>query len=165
MIIRSRNTFCDIIAFCFYHYPRSPAVVISYGIAFAMFSFVIFQSLPNNAGITAKIIIFLMMEAVAFVILVMVFGFFTVISMISSRNKTLFTERTISLGEDGFISETPHSRSEMKWSIVQKLARTRSYIYIYVTQHSAHVVPRRAFQDAGEWDSFYEFCKRKSRVV
>jgi YcxB-like protein len=106
-----------------------------------------------------------MMEAVAFVILVVVFVFFTVIGMISSRNKTLFTDRIITLSEDGFLSETPLSRSEMKWSIVQKLARTRRYIYIYVAQHSAHVVPRRAFQDASEWDSFYEFCKRKSREV
>jgi hypothetical protein len=130
-----------------------------------MFSFVLFQSLPKDASITEKIIVFLMMEVVAFVILVMVFGFFTIIGMISRRNKTFYTDRTISLGEDGFISETPHSRSEMKWSIVQKLARTRSYIYIYVTQHSAHVVPRGAFQEIGEWDSFYEFCKRKSRVV
>jgi hypothetical protein len=137
MTIRYQNTFRDILAFCFYHYPRSPAVFVSYGIGYAMFSFVIFQALPKDASITAQVLVFLMMEAVAFGILVAVFGFFTVIGMISSRNKTLLTERTITLGEDGFISETPLSRSENKWSIVQKLARTRSYIYIYVAQHSA----------------------------
>jgi hypothetical protein len=130
-----------------------------------MFSFVLSQSIPKDASITEKVIVFLMMEVVAFLILLMVFSFFTVIGMISRRNKTLYTDRTISLSEDGFVSETPHSRSEMKWSIVQKLARTRNYIYIYVTQHSAHVVPKRAFQKVGEWDSFYEFCKRKSPVV
>lgn len=165
MTIRYQNTFRDILAFCFYHYPRSPVVVISYGITFAMFSFVIFQSLPKDVSVIAKVIVFLMMEVIAFAILVAVFAFFTVIGMISSRNKTLLTARTVTLDEDGFVSETPDSRSEMKWSIVQKLARTRSYIYIYVAQHSAHVVTRHAFQDAREWDSFYKFCQHRVRVV
>ena len=165
MTIRYQNTFRDILAFCFYHYPRSPVVIGSYMVSFAMISFVTFQSLPKDGSIAAKVIVFVMFEIVAFGILAVVFGFSTIVGMISRRNKTLLTERTIALGEDGFISETPHSRSEMKWSIVQKLARTRSYIFIYVAQHSAHIVPRRAFQDAGEWDTFYEFCKRKTGVV
>ena len=70
------------------------------------------------------------METFAIVVFAAVFGLSTVLGMISRRNKTFLTEHTITLGEDGFTSETQYSRSELKWSIVQKLARTRSCIFI-----------------------------------
>jgi hypothetical protein len=71
----------------------------------------------------------------------------------SRRNKTLLPEHTITLADASFTEETAYNKTDHKWSGVQKLARTRRHIFIYVAQHAAHVVPRRAFRDDAEWES------------
>jgi hypothetical protein len=86
-----------------------------------------------------------------------------VLSMISSKNKTVLTDHTLVLADEGFVEETPYNRTEGKWRGVQKLARTRRHIFIYIAPYMAHVVPRRAFQDDAEWNAFYEFCKQRTQ--
>ncbi len=159
-----RNTFKDVMAFCFYHYPRAPMVVGTYGVLFVFMSFILVQDLPKDVGVVAQIITFLIMEFVAFAFFAVLFSLSVVLGMISRRNKTILTDHKITLGDDVFCSETPYSRSEFKWTVVQKLARTKSYIFIYVAQHSAHVIPRRCV-DNRAWDSFYDFCKNHKSAV
>jgi hypothetical protein len=149
-------------AFCFYHYPRSPIVIGFYGVGFALISLIVFQALPKDGDVATKVIAFAVMELIAFCFLAAVLALSVVSSMVSRKNKTVLTEHTIILGEAGFTEETPYNKTEQKWTIVQKLARTRSYIFIYVAQYVAHVVPRRAFRDDAEWDAFYEYCRQRT---
>ena len=88
-----------------------------------------------------------------------------VLSMVSRRNKTLLTEHTITLADGSFVEETAYNKTDQKWSGVQKLARTRRHVFIYVAQYAAHVVPRRAFRDDTEWDLFYGFCRQRIDAV
>src|SRR5262245_43297082 len=110
-------------------------------------------------------LLFAVLEIIALSCLTAVFVLSVVLSMVSRKNKTLFAEHTITLGEDSFTEETPYKKTEQKWAIVQKLARTKSYIFIYVAQHEAHIVPRRAFRDDAEWDAFYEYCRQRTRTA
>jgi hypothetical protein len=86
----------------------------------------------------------------------------TVLTMISRRNKPLLCERTITLREDAFVTESEYGRSETRWTIVQKLARTRRHILVYVAQASALVIPRRAFASSAQWDAFYGYCRQRT---
>jgi len=162
MTIRYTNSFRDVMGFCFYHYPRSPLVMVTYGIGFLLVSLTIFQALPNDASGAAKVTTFLVMELIAFALLAGILAATIVLSMVSRRNKTLLTEHVLTLSEDSFTEETAYNKTEQKWSGVQKLARTRQHIFIYVSQYGAHVVPRRAFRGATEWDSFYDFCRQRT---
>ena len=161
MTIRYTNTFRDIMAFCFYHYPRSPLVIGVYGIGFILVTPLIVQALPSNESPIVKGITFLIMEIIAFVVIAGFFAVTVVLSMVSRRNKTLLTEHTITIADGSFAEETAYNKTDHKWAGVQKLARTRRYLFIYVAQHAGHVVPRRAFRDNTEWDSFYEFCRQR----
>ena len=152
-------------AFCFYHYPRAPVTIGSYGILFAVLSFIIFQALPKEGNVVTKILVFAVMEFIAFSGLVVVLALSVVLSMVSSRNKTFVTEHTIVLEEDIFTEETVYNKTEWKWTSVQKLARTRRYIFIYVAQSMAHVVPRRAFRDDAEWNAFYDYCRQRTQAT
>jgi hypothetical protein len=165
MTIRYKNTFRDIMAFCFYHYPRSPVVIGSNCVAFAIISLIVFQALPKNGDVVTMVITFAVMELIAFSLLAGMFALSVVLSMVSRRNKTLITEHTIVLGGESFTEESPYNKTEQKWTSVQKLARTKSYIFIYVAQYMAHVVPRRAFRDDAEWDAFYEYCRHRTRAA
>jgi YcxB-like protein len=152
-------------AFCFYHYPRSPVVIGFYGVAFAIASLSVFQALPKDRDAVTQVITFAIVELVALSLLAAVFALSVVLSMASRKNKTVLTEHTIVLAEESFTEETPYKKTEQKWTIVQKLARTKSYILIYVAQHSAHIVPRRAFRDDAEWDAFYEYCRQRTQAA
>ena len=152
-------------AFCFYHYPRSPVTIGFYGVGFAVISLSIFQAMPQHGDAVSRVIVFAVMELIAFSFLAGVFALSVVLSMVSRRNKTVLTEHTITLGEESFTEESPYCKTEQKWAIVQKLARTKSYIFIYVAQYMAHVVPRRAFRDAAEWDAFYEHCRQRTQAA
>jgi hypothetical protein len=163
MTIRYRNTFGDIMAFCFYHYPRSPLVIGTIVVGMGVLSFVFIQAIPSEFTTMAKIITFLVLEALAFLLFAGLIAISVVLSMISSKNKTVLTDHTLTLNEESFFEETVYNRTEQKWNSVQKLARTRRHILIYIAQYLAHVVPRRAFQDDAEWNAFYQFCIERTK--
>jgi len=136
-----------------------------YGVGFAIISLIVFQALPKDGGGVTKVITFAVMELIAFSFLAAVVALSVVLSMVSRKNKTIITAHTIIRGEEGFTEETPYSKTEQKWTIVQKLARTKSYIFIYVAQYASHVVPRRAFRDDAEWNAFYEYCRERTQAT
>ena len=157
MTVSYKTTFYDVIAFSFYNSLTSPLLLSVLVAGFAFISYEIFQSAPN-------FLIFLAHDMIAFCVLAVWMAVATVVTMISRRNKTFLTEHTITLNDDCFTEESLYGRAEMKWIIVQKLVRTKNYIFIYVTRNSAHVVPRRAFRDNQEWTSFFEFCRQRNKV-
>jgi hypothetical protein len=38
-------------------------------------------------------------------------------------------------------------------------------VFIYIAQHMAHIIPRRAFRNDTEWDSFFEFCRQRTQAA
>src|SRR5471030_1266677 len=129
MKVRYKNTFGDIMAFCFYHYPRSPLVIGIYGIGFVLISIPIVEALPSDALLVVKAIDFLVLEFIAFAVIAGFFAITVVLSMVSRRNKTLMTEHAIVLADDSFVEETSYNKTDCKWSGVQKLARTKRHIF------------------------------------
>lgn len=165
MQVRYTTKFRDLLAFCFHDYPRSPFVIGIYGIVFLLISFYIAQSLPPDANPLPKAILFLVAELITFISIAALFLILTTLNLISFRNKTLLTDHALTLDDDTFALETPFHRTEHRWLGVQKLTRTRRHLFIYLSQHSALVIPRRAFKDRNEWDSFYESCKNRAHSV
>ncbi len=68
----------------------------------------------------------------------------------------------IELTDNGIITEDRYERSERVWDVIQRLIRTKRFILVYVSQRQAFVVPKRAFPNDQEWDSFYEILKSHS---
>ncbi|MCI0536082.1 MAG: hypothetical protein L0Z50_12730 [Verrucomicrobiales bacterium] len=83
----------------------------TYGLVFALISLNAFQALPKAAGTAGKVLTFLITESIVFAFLAGVLALTVALSMISRRNKTILTEYSITLGEDGFTSETPRTWS------------------------------------------------------
>src|SRR5262249_11507836 len=87
----------------------------------------------------------------------------TLLTMISRRNKIFFCQKTMTLANDAFIGESQYGKSETRWTAVQKLARTRNHLFIYLGQELALVIPRRAFENTQQWDAFYNFCAERTK--
>lgn len=169
MNISYTNTFRDLLAFQRYHASRSPVVIVMDLGLVAFVSYLFFQATAGDSahqlGLTTRIIATLVLAVVLLALVIASNLVLFVLVLISRRNKTLLTEHTITLGEDGFVTETAYERTNSKWASVQKLRRTRRHLFIYVSQHGAHVVPRRAFREEAEWNAFHEFCRRKAAAV
>lgn len=121
----------------------------------------LFGDPPKDLGLVARTIGFIVIEMVLASAIVMVFGISIVLSMISRRNKAYYAERTLTIADTGIASESQYDKSEVKWTIVQKLARNRRYIFAYTSQHAAYIIPRRAFSDEAQFDAFHAFCEQR----
>lgn len=161
MTITYRNGFRDWLAFQAYCAPRSPIILLT-SVGFFIFvtcKIVLPGMRANQAGVplAACVIGFIIVELLLIAFILAFLAAVTILPMISrKRNKLLYCERKLSIDSDAFYTESEYSRSETRWSVVQKVVRTSSYIFMFLGQHNAVVVPRRAFEEAGQWDSFYE---------
>ncbi len=163
MIIKYRNSYGDILAFCFYHYPRSPFVAGSCAVSIALISLVATTAASREGGPVVRILSFFLIMLVASLFFAALFAISVLLSISSSKNKSVLTEHTITLTPANFTEETAFNKMEQNWAIVQKLARTRNHIFIYIAQHMAHVIPRRAFSNDAEWNAFYDYCRERTK--
>jgi YcxB-like protein len=164
MTITYRNQFRDWLAFQAYCIPRSPITILA---SVGFFLFVTFQvvlprahQMPASVPLVACVFGFIFVELVLIAFILAFLAFITILPMFFPRDKQLYCERKVSIDDDAFYTESEYSRSETRWSVVRKLVRTHSYIFMFLGQHNAVVVPRSAFEEAEEWDAFYETCIR-----
>jgi YcxB-like protein len=166
MTITFLQKFHDRLAFAAYRTPRNPLILIMAIGFFLLFTFQFIvppmRSSPANTPEIVKIIIFVIMEMLLASFLLVFLAVITLLGAISTRNKPMFCEKKITLGDEAIFTESPYGRSEIQWQAVQKLARTRRYIFMYMNQDSALVIPRRAFENSTQWNNFYEICRQKT---
>jgi hypothetical protein len=169
MTITYRNRFRDWLAFQAYCAPRNPVIILT-SIGFFLFvttQIVLPATRETAAGVSLVVCVFVFI-VVELLLIAFILGFLavvTILPMIFPRDKQLYCKRTLNTGGESFFTESDYSRSETKWAVVRKLVRTRSHIFMFLGQHSAFVVPRSAFEEAGEWDAFYEVCKQNKSEV
>jgi hypothetical protein len=161
MTITYRNGFRDWLVFQAYCAPRNPVILLT---SIGFFIFVTCRIvLPGmhatqaSVPVAANVIGFIIVELLLIAFILGFLAAITILPMISrKRNKLLYCERKLSIDSDALYTESEYSRSETRWSVVQKVVRTSGYIFMFLGQHNAVVVPRRAFEEAEKWDSFYE---------
>ena len=163
MKITYKNTFCDLVAFLWNHLIRSPVWI---GIMLIFSGFVSWSTIRNSAEEHTTIIIVLswfIMTAIIFTAILLFIFVLSALAMISRKNKTFLTDNTIELTDNGIIMENRYERSECVWDIVQRLKRTKRFIFVYVNQNAAIIVPKRAFPNDQEWNGFYEILESHYR--
>ena len=167
MTISFRNTFGDRFAFLAYHAPRNPLLLLMSAAFFLMVTFMTlvpaFQQMPHDKPAAVRVIAFIILELMLVCFIVALWAVLALLTMISRRNKPFICQKTITLGDEGFIVESQYGRSETRWTAVQKLARTRTRFFIYLGQASALVIPRRAFENKTNWDAFYDYCRERTK--
>jgi len=126
-------------------------------------SWTVWNAISNGISLIRKAFVLVLVAGGFVTVFLALMGGLTILSMISKRNRTFLTEHTITLAEDNFTSESAYAKTEWKWPSVQKIARTNNYCFVYVAQHAAIVVPRRAFADHEQWSYFNDYCRERMR--
>ena len=169
MTITYRIGFRDRLAFAAYHLTRNPLILLMSAAMFFMVTFLkvvpVMRESSVNTPPLVRVFVFVFIESLLVASILVFWTVMTVITMISRKNKPLYCERTLTIGDAGFITESEYGRSEIKWSLVQKLVRTRNHIIMYLNQQSAIMIPRRSFESMTQWDTFYEICRRNKKNV
>jgi hypothetical protein len=74
----------------------------------------------------------------------------------SEKHKAILCEHTVTLADDVLVNVTSLKEDRNRWKGIYQVVDAPKYIYIFTTIHSAVIIPKRAFSDAGSIAQFYE---------
>jgi hypothetical protein len=63
------------------------------------------------------------------------------------------------VSEEGVIESTAVGESRTSWAGVDRIEQNPDYIFIYTSPSAAHLIPRRAFKDLDESETFYRLSR------
>lgn len=65
----------------------------------------------------------------------------------------------VSLNEIGLVESTAVGESRTSWTGVDRVEQDEKFIYIYTAPHAALLIPKRAFSNLQEAESFYQLAR------
>ncbi|WP_243428283.1 YcxB family protein [Clostridium rhizosphaerae] len=72
----------------------------------------------------------------------------------AKRNEGIIGEHTIEISEEGVREITKVNNSLHLWSGITKIKQDNSYIYIYIEEFRAHIIPKKSFKSEEEVNLF-----------
>jgi len=156
MTITYTNTRRDLLAFQFHHLRRSPMMWLPFALVGLMF-FLMASEEALAPRIVATVIFLLL-------VLPILLAFYAAVLALNLllRKAGNSPPETVTLSDAGLQIKTATGFQEHQWAGIRKVCRTRWHLFIYLTPSIACIVPRRVFGSTGEWESFNEFCRRRT---
>jgi hypothetical protein len=156
MTITYNNTRRDLLAFQLHHFRRSPIMWFPVALVGLMF----FLMAPEVALLPRIVSTVIFLILVLPVLLAFYAAMLTLNLLLRKGGNS--PPETVTLSDAGLQIKTATSFQDHQWAGIKKVCRTRRHLFIYLTPSIACVVPRRAFASAEEWESFNEFCRRRT---
>lgn len=123
-----------------------------------------FAAMAGDESLPVRVIMFVMMFCILWLVgwifefVVRKIAFWR--SYTSDKHRSVLCEHTITLAEDALIEVTPFNEGRNRWSGIYQVTDAAEYIFIFISQHAAHIIPKRAFADADTARRFYEHATR-----
>ncbi len=80
------------------------------------------------------------------------------------KYRGLLGEHELEVRDEGLVERTEVNESLHRWGGFHKIVSTGSYLYIYVTDASVHIVPRRHFASEQEARAFGDELERRIKA-
>ena len=163
--VRYTMTRGDLLRFYVHHYGHSWGFMAVQIIFLAILCHSIYRGFPSDAPIITRTIVLAIFLLLGVAFLAILFFASIAFQLFTKKNRTMRTEHEITLKDESFVEKTQFNTTEHTWAAVQRLRRSKNYIFLYIAANLAHVIPKRAFAAEEEWNSFYEFCREKARIA
>jgi hypothetical protein len=75
------------------------------------------------------------------------------------RNRLFFEPRTLEITPEGLTARTESRAMTILWHVVPRIAEGEGYVFIYLTDKEAFVVPERAFPDTPQFEEFIDTAR------
>ena len=157
MKIEFKNTFLDILRFNAAHQVRNIPLQVFYFSLFGLFFYYEYSKEGSGNSIIKALVI-----SLVFYILMWLFQFaFNIFYLYSKDNKTILTTHIVEIQDESFYEETAFNRSYFYWSGISKIKTISGFIAVYVTPHSAVIIPKRVFSSKRSRDEFLNHLRNK----
>jgi hypothetical protein len=68
-------------------------------------------------------------------------------------NKTILCEHQLEVTDDGLIERNLFSESKIRWEAIERVERTETHSFVYVSAVSAHIIPHERILE-GDCEAF-----------
>ncbi|NMA96108.1 MAG: YcxB family protein [Clostridiales bacterium] len=75
------------------------------------------------------------------------------------KNKDMLGERSLKVFEEGIMQTNELNESKVAWKSIERIAESKSHIFIYTSAVSSYIVPLRAFDDKEQKEEFLRILK------
>jgi hypothetical protein len=108
----------------------------------------------SSEGLSVRIVAFFLFAVGMTVVLFVATALIASVSYVPSKNRGVIGHHRLTLTAETLTEETSVSRQTWSWVGVPKVSRNSAYVFIYVQQNSAHIVPTRSFPNPADVDLF-----------
>ena len=164
MVIVYTVRFRDLWRFSAIHQLRSPVFqAFTVGICALLAWFSVRGSSCTEKGIC--IAVGLILFILAYVSLVALQFAFNAAFLYARNNRNVLTEHRVEIRDDGLYEETAFSRSLFLWPGIHRVVKAAGFTAVYVTAHSALLIPIKAFESTAQREQFISTVRGKLRAV
>lgn len=147
----------DIIYMQYYFIPRLKKNIFMY---FVLFLLPILSSgdMIKEHGVFASIVSAFILVNIIF------FTVYTVLILISSLFLTKargdIGKQLIEVDDVYFSETTAGTQTKTKWIGIDKLFKSKRYIYVMISGFRAHIIPKRSFENDAQFESFWQLINK-----
>ena len=158
MEVTYRNRPWDQFLFSLYQTPRVRNTQIAFGFVLLIFSRVNLDAVRQmEVTLANKVAVFVIMGIAEIVFMLIVLLLFTGLSVLTSQQKNTRMDCKVLASANGLVVESSEGRNERKWSGIHKIGQNSSFIFIYLSDRMAYVIPKNAFTDSTEAEKFFRY--------
>lgn len=142
-------------------------VLITFGVIISLFSAWNDLRAPELAAHSTgyKILFMIIVTVLMFSVVGLGTMLLLVCMVIFKKFRGFLGGHELEIRDDGLVERTSVNESLHRWSGFHKVARTSRYLYIYVTDHNVHIVPRRCFASEQEQQAFQDELERHIKAA
>lgn len=153
MIIVYTTRFRDLWTFNAIHQLRSVPFQVLYGGLAVLFAFSTVHGSDCDVkgscaflGVFSFVLLYVALVALQFL--------FNAAFLFARNNRNVLTEHRVELKNEGLYEETAYSRSLFMWPGIHRTVSAAGVVAVYVTAHSALLIPNRSFASAIQRQEF-----------
>ena len=153
------NTFKDLIKFNLFHLPRMRVQQVSWLVTIVALTALLWTIIDSaSISFIAKIVFLMIVDSIVLGLLAAITFLSIVFAYAPGKNKGILTQHHLKLLSTGLVEETSVNTTTHSWAGIVDICQNRDYIFIYITQHAAHVIPKKAFKSREEATDFFHYA-------
>jgi hypothetical protein len=153
MKIEYENKFSDIFVFNGFNQFES---TVTQGL-YVLICFLFFKSLLDDNSVPEALVI----TGVVYVLMWLTNFAFNALHLCSKKDKSTYTKHVVEVQDEFLLDQTQYSKSYFYWNGIVKAVRRPGYVAIFVTNHTACIIPTRAFSSKEQCGELMKLINQK----
>lgn len=100
-----------------------------------------------------------------FVLFIMIVASVLMLLLTATSAKGFIGNQTFKITDSGFSEVTEGTETISSWNAIEKIYKTKQYIFVRISAYRFHIIPKRAFQSDEEFEQFATLLMDKSKRI